>query len=187
MFSESNVLLGKFRRFKNLKFLNVLNLFHLKKAKSSLKNGQINYYQDCAENCEPSSSSSYNITCCRKNNCNNVMIAPKVTSCYVGGTFKDVVTGETRSQQIIKALCVSPKNQVCASSKGSYANTTIDLYYCTDSCVEGIDNITGIFTTCCQKDLCNLNSGEQKNNFFKLNSLFLISFYISINHYFNVK
>jgi hypothetical protein len=147
------------------------------KIRSTLTNGQVSYYQNCAKICEPSSSDTYNLKCCKDTNCNSVTVAPRVVSCYVGGNFKDLNTGETFSQKVEPKACVSPKNSFCVASKGSYSNRTMDVYFCSDECVEGLNKVTGIFTTCCfEKENCNFSSGGQRKFSIKLNLMLAILF-----------
>ncbi len=137
------------------------------KTTTTLEKNQISFVQDCLKTCSQITLPNTNLTCCETNNCNNVSLTPKVSSCYVGGTGLFNVS----SREITKNNCVSPRNQFCVTNRGTLNNTTINAYYCSDTCFEGKDN--DIVTSCCQNDNCNtpeplscIKSPTYSNDFF---------------------
>ena len=90
------------------------------KAKPITLNGQTYYDMGCSLACNISlhnivehtlSGDFYNI-CCQENNCNNITIPAKVSSCYASGHFAvqgyKIYLPYTRQH-----VCSSPRNQYC--------------------------------------------------------------------------
>ena len=78
------------------------------------------YTQMCAETCVPSDKKqdTFEVRCCQKNDCNQVIIRGMVKSCYVGG-YSSLLQPDGLGVEIpvTKKKCISPKNQFCISTE----------------------------------------------------------------------
>ena len=76
--------------------------------------GQLIIMQQCSLNCVPwSIPGLFSTTCCQSNNCNNVTVASKVSSCYVGEVDSNLGVSNPISA-VGTAQCKAPYNQYCA-------------------------------------------------------------------------
>ena len=132
-------------------------------------NGETTYFQQCTDtslcrNLESitmmsiTSLSSVNTTCCATNNCNNVYLPPRVSSCYSFGDYTNTISGAGKISYGINgtASCVSPKNQYCVYLYGydPISSSYLNIFTCADSCPYS----SSLHSTCCTTNNCNYPS-----------------------------